>query len=105
MIKSYSSHFVKTFTYIELLTPLFLSVTLLCDLESLFVVISPPNLIQEHEIQTVYHQLSFLFPLSYFPYSLHSHREASKYIILEVFIYSNYFPPPQVLIHARFFPS
>lgn len=35
----------------------------------------------------------FLFPLAYFPYSLHPQREASKCIILEVFIYSNCFPP------------
>lgn len=67
--------------------PLFLSVTLLCDLESLFVIISSPDFIQEREIQTVYHWLSFLFPVAYFPCSLHSHREAYKYIILEEYIY------------------
>lgn len=35
----------------------------------------------------------FLFPLAYIPYSLHSQREASKCIVLEVYINCNYFPP------------
>lgn len=35
----------------------------------------------------------FLFPLAYIPYSLLSQREAYSCIILEGFIYSDYFPP------------
>lgn len=96
-IKLYSSHFVKTLAYIELLTPLFLPATHLCDLELLFVMIRLRNLIQSwnsHCLSLGSHFLChFLFPLAYFPYSLHSQREASKCIILEVFIYSNYFLP------------